>query len=745
MPRYWVHLDNRVQGPYEIPALRKLPGFNFLTQVCLEGQDDWRMADEVIEIKAYFSAPPRTRATEESLMESGADKRAGESINSLGRVETLPPPGGLITSADGVETLPDTPLVSVGNTAVQAAPTPDGLRRSCATCGYKNPREVNACMKCGTPLKAPGAAEPPKISLNVLAKADETNALKAAVEKPPEAASPAASEPAVAPTVEIPVKRIALILSGILATGAVLFGVRHAWMSWKHKGHSNRTVVVQKAPGGKDDKPAEMKEGTAVKSKKHGRVDRKVAAALPGVSAEDRPVSKPAKSERKSEDAPRAKAKAPVEESAEPAEPPSTYRVVSQAYPLNHRTSSPVDSKYAVKRRGESGLWSNREEEAIQMAQNQRIYGGLRTIRRNSEILMQILRDREYSTAFESGRRIYLFNDVDWAAVQKGNPTYEVQLTFSGGKEADGSSRTPLRFSFNVDLERRTVEPGGSGLVKANTMHAFYDESRIPPEERRSVAKDTEELVKAAAPGASPLTLESVTKSYAGTYSYAAMTRVADAFGLSLVNKKLARATSSVGDFLPPEKEKSAEVVKTPRPETAVATSARSMPKLIPSASGTIQYTMEKGQGKEKRVTVRVPSSATPGKLWEAFTAYDRLTQYVPGVLVSQRQGQDGPAVIVHTVSLTRFGIFVFKINLHLRIIEHAKQYRLEFERLAGDFEKFSGYVEINADPSGLKSMMDVNITLIPKGYIPQWALRPMAQNYLVPVLEAIRAKAESY
>src|SRR6185503_10289732 len=59
MERYWVYLDNRVQGPVEIPALRKLSGFNLLTQVCAEGQESWRLADEVIEIKAYFAAPPR--------------------------------------------------------------------------------------------------------------------------------------------------------------------------------------------------------------------------------------------------------------------------------------------------------------------------------------------------------------------------------------------------------------------------------------------------------------------------------------------------------------------------------------------------------------------------------------------------------------------------------------------------------------------------------------------------------------
>ena len=85
---------------------------------------------------------------------------------------------------------------------------------------------------------------------------------------------------------------------------------------------------------------------------------------------------------------------------------------------------------------------------------------------RNAEILMQILRDREYTAAYESGKRLYYFDDADWAASQKEGPVFEVRLTYSGGREADGSPRQPLRFAFNVDLERQTVEPGGSSISK---------------------------------------------------------------------------------------------------------------------------------------------------------------------------------------------------------------------------------------------------------------------------------------
>ena len=79
--------------------------------------------------------------------------------------------------------------------------------------------------------------------------------------------------------------------------------------------------------------------------------------------------------------------------------------------------------------------------------------------------------------------------------------------------------------------------------------------------------------------------------------------------------------------------------------------------------------------------------------------------------------------MIVHAVSLTRLMFFVFKINLHLRILEHPQQHRLEFERIAGDFEKFDGYVDIGPDAAGTKSSMDLHLTLIPNSYMPAWAV----------------------
>jgi hypothetical protein len=113
-------------------------------------------------------------------------------------------------------------------------------------------------------------------------------------------------------------------------------------------------------------------------------------------------------------------------------------------------------------------------------------------------------------------------------------------------------------------------------------------------------------------------------------------------------------------------------------------------------------------------------------------------------MLTSEREGQDGAATIVHTVCLTRFMIFVFKLNLHLRVIEHPREHTIEFERIAGEFESFRGSVEITSDPATHDSQIAFRATMVPSGHAMNWVMEKMARRLLVAQMDAIRAKAES-
>src|SRR4051812_922613 len=122
MARYWLYLDSKVLGPYEVSHLRKVPGFTLLSQVCAEGEQAWRVADEVIDIKSYFLAPPRASSI---MLDSG---------NAVAVPQPLPEEVTTLLSV--IEPEKEAP-----GSATPAAMA-QGLRLFCEICGYKNPRDV---------------------------------------------------------------------------------------------------------------------------------------------------------------------------------------------------------------------------------------------------------------------------------------------------------------------------------------------------------------------------------------------------------------------------------------------------------------------------------------------------------------------------------------------------------------------------------------------------------------------------
>jgi len=759
MARYWVYIDSKIQGPVDVPALRKIAGFTLLTQVCSEGEQTWRMADEIVEIKSYFLSPPRASTLLAQAANGDIVRDAGPALTVIDPEPAIeaPPMVRPVLDAKGQEPLATAMMGQV------PAPTPEpvivpfpakesagplSLRQVCEKCGYKNPRDVNACMKCGSSLgdvKESGAPGPGTKAAEVPIPVPATKGPDPRPSPSLTPASSAAMGPTPSPMIEIPVTRILIMVVSASVIGVLGFvGFRLA----KKHAHPAKVVAAQRTMT-----PSTPRVAAIGKSyRRSGRTARRVragrtATALPGMSHNAAPV-------RRTE---------PVAKVSPPADDPSTsapYRVIEEATPVRHRNPAPVDSPYAVKRRADKKVWQAQEEQAIQQVQHDRIYGGLRTIQRNADILMQILRDREYNTAFESGKRIYLYNDMDWDVSQKDGPVYEVRLTFSGGRESDGLARQPLKFAFDTDLERGSVDPGGDERIRSNTMHAFFDESRIPPEDRRAIAKDTEELVLAAQPDASPLALDTVMRHFIATYTRAALERVAGAYGLSEVLRKLKHEPKIVSDVtpaetpaaketdpmtgwgLPPSARVSPTSDKTPQPATPPANAPLDKPAVLPKGE-SLEYQMTSGVGRERLVTVRARSTASAAKLWDMLTGYDQLKQFVPDLLVSEREGQDGGAVIVHAVALTRLYFFVFKVNLHLRVIEHPQQHTLEFERIAGEFEQFRGAVEISSEAAGGPSVISFHATVVPKGVMPSWALRDMAKRLLIPLIEAVRTRAE--
>lgn len=746
MARYWVYVDSKIQGPVDTAGLRRVPGFNLLSQVCLEGEQTWSLADDVLEIKSYFLSPPRASALPPMEVGNTAIKVEPEAVaaHEAPPVRSGASPLSILSMGDNVlEELP--PLDAASKPMVAPAPASDGkpgtLRSVCDICGYKNPRDVKACMKCGTPIAGASAAEMPAAE----APAEKKDATEAVAAAAPVAASPAADAP-MTPVLEHkivarpPWRPIAIGVAAAVVLSSSILGVRH----WK-KAHAPKPAAVPliQMPEAPAPRRKHFHYSQAPLSSSTGERHRR----LPGVTADEADTPRPTRSARSAD-----------------TESPAPYRIVSEATPLRHRESSPLDSPYASKRRSDKNLWNAQQEQAVRQVQRARIYGGQRTVQRNVEILMQLLRDREYNTAFETGRRPYLYNDLDWSASVQDGPVYDVRLTFSGGREEDGTPRKPLRFAFKADLERGTVEPGGEENIRNNTLHAFFDESRIPPEERRPIAKDVEELVMAADPSASPLALDTVVRNFVATYNLAALKRVANAFGLDTVKKKmeheptLGKALDGGGGAKAKDPEIFEQMDRQSANRTRVASGANDVPTATEAqtqapkstaaanarALANGDFSMDRGSGHDRIIQASLSTTASPERIWEALTSYDRFKLFVPDVMESEREGQDGSAVIVHMVSLARWGIFVFRINLHLRLIERPQQHVIEFERIAGDFETFRGSFEIQTDPSTKRSTLVFHATLAPKGGMPSWMLSGMAKHFILPKLAAFCARAEA-
>ena len=51
MEKFWVFLDRRMQGPLDIAALLKLPGFHPETKVCRDGDEAWQPASEDLRLR----------------------------------------------------------------------------------------------------------------------------------------------------------------------------------------------------------------------------------------------------------------------------------------------------------------------------------------------------------------------------------------------------------------------------------------------------------------------------------------------------------------------------------------------------------------------------------------------------------------------------------------------------------------------------------------------------------------------
>lgn len=86
--KYWVHINNKVLGPYEESELKDVEGFTSDTLLypedAVEGETEWKPASEVIEIEPNTNSDTKAEFTiPESINKTGAEKTIKESVDRL--------------------------------------------------------------------------------------------------------------------------------------------------------------------------------------------------------------------------------------------------------------------------------------------------------------------------------------------------------------------------------------------------------------------------------------------------------------------------------------------------------------------------------------------------------------------------------------------------------------------------------------------------------------------------------------
>src|SRR5205807_5463029 len=143
------------------------------------------------------------------------------------------------------------------------------------------------------------------------------------------------------------------------------------------------------------------------------------------------------------------------------------------------------------------------------------------------------------------------------------------------------------------------------------------------------------------------LALDTVVRQFAKVYTKAALSRVADAYELSTVKRKLVHDTrlgaeESVDSVMPvqPEPKGSDPLSKkgltsSVKPVAAMSVgtgsdlpigqagpTAKTTMGLTPSRGGAVEFRMERGAGRERTFIARAGTKASASKVWEILTGY---------------------------------------------------------------------------------------------------------------------------
>jgi hypothetical protein len=135
--------------------------------------------------------------------------------------------------------------------------------------------------------------------------------------------------------------------------------------------------------------------------------------------------------------------------------------------------------------------WRGKEQQAIAMALQQKIYTGKRTVGINATLMLEDMHEKELLHAGDTGERLYLPDKIEWTALHEEGPHYRVYLNFMAW-QANGERIQARSDQFAVDLQKKTVTPEDE-----STRHDFFDSTNILHHQHNPKADDIESVLSA--------------------------------------------------------------------------------------------------------------------------------------------------------------------------------------------------------------------------------------------------------
>lgn len=101
-------------------------------------------------------------------------------------------------------------------------------------------------------------------------------------------------------------------------------------------------------------------------------------------------------------------------------------------------------------------------------------------------------------------------------------------------------------------------------------------------------------------------------------------------------------------------------------------------------------------------VEARADLDATAGQAWDVLTDYDRLSEFIPDLVVSRVVERQGQRVVVEQRGRVAFLFFRHDVNLRMEIDEHPP-IEIVARALEGSFQEMTGRYRIEPAQSGLR------------------------------------------